>query len=72
MSMNYETLDLHELIHYGELGEIPGIHPTIAKSIREKLEAGSTIEMEGPTRNELEEKITFLEEQLNEVRAVVS
>jgi hypothetical protein len=71
MSMNYETLDLHELLHYGELGEVPGIHPTIAKSIREKLEAGANIKDAGPSKGDLEDRISALEEKLEDIKNVV-
>ena len=33
--LDVRSMTLEEIIHYGELGELPGLHPTIAKRIRD-------------------------------------
>lgn len=35
--MNYATLNLTELLHYGELGSVPGLDPEVAKRIADLL-----------------------------------
>ena len=35
--MDHATLNLRELIHYGELGSVPGLDPDVAKRIAELL-----------------------------------
>ena len=57
--MKYNFLSIDELLHYGELGEVPGIEAPVAKYIREKLGHYSTA-----TNEQLEAKIVDLEESI--------
>lgn len=65
--MQFDQLSLKELIHYGELGEVPGIDPKVATYIREELSSGQDLEEDGQSRQDLLDEISALNETLGEI-----